>query len=193
MKNEIFIGSVEELEIWLTKHDVQFETWGFNQSKSIKNLFEELERGESKLTDNPALRVVDVVQVIIKQGGKVLVEKEQVLSDDRIRFRSLPPSEKLHGGETWQEAAIRCVEEELQLSSADVNVLTRQFVPISKKRKSDSYPGLDSNYNICIVEMAVPILPDEDFWTNEKCENGTGTVIGKHLWGWIDEDKLEIL
>lgn len=193
MNSEILFKSIAELKTWLTENNVPFTSWGVGQSKSIENLFEELERGESCLSANPPVREVNVVQLIIKQAGNVLVEKEQILADNRIRYRSLPPSEKIHGGESWQDAAVRCAEEELQLDGVDVHVKTRQCIPVNKERESDSYPGLRCVYNIYMVEVVVPTLPQTDFWTNENNDVGTDTIIGKHLWGWVPENSVEFL
>jgi len=190
---QIQMNSLADLERWLIKNQINYKYWGVGQSKTVENLFEEITKGESGLQNNPPVRVLSVVQVIIRQGNKVLVEKEQFLSDGRTRARSLPPSEKMHAGEGWRLGAIRCLEEELQINSVYTKILTEMCVARIKEGESVSYPGLRSSYHIFQVEALIPNLPDRDFFTNEKLDPQADHLVSKHKWGWVPFESLNVL
>ena len=52
----------------------------------------------TQLVDQPVLRVVQAVTVVIRQEDKILIETEQVFKDGRRRVRNQPPSEKMKLG-----------------------------------------------------------------------------------------------
>ncbi len=120
----------------------------------------------------------------------VLVEIKQELSDRRIRKRCLPPSEKMKPSESWQAAAIRCLDEELSLKPNQFTILSENCEPIIHERLSQSYPGLPSQYHVYSVNVQTNTLPDIEFWTDEKADPGNGAAIRRHLWGWIAYNKI---
>lgn len=191
MENDNKIDSIETLSNWLTTHHISYEMWGKHLTKSLEMLLEEVMNGECALLSPPAVRSLSVVQVLIRQNGNVLIEKEQLLCDERIRQRESPPSEKMLISESWHQAAIRCVVEELQISKEQVEVLSKHCDPIVKIRFSESYPGLKSQYKLFPVEVKLPPLPLVDFWTDEKSGEEGDHVIGKHKWGWEPWESLE--
>ncbi|KAG6517593.1 hypothetical protein ZIOFF_020989 [Zingiber officinale] len=112
-------------------------------TKSLSNLWLEINHGETNLELQPnsqddargekdgtftVLPVVNVAIVRIRNTrGEVLVESHQLLSDDTVRHRSRPLSEKMMPGEVVEEAAQRAVREELRkmwyiLHSVDAEV-----------------------------------------------------------------------
>lgn len=186
MKNLSVINNLKELITWLEKFDVQYQTWGQNLTKSVTNLFDEISSGDCRLIDSSPLRIVYVVQVLIFQYEKVLVEKEQVFCDDRIRARLVPPSEKMRTNENWREAAFRCIEEELQLPTKDVNIISTEIKPKIRYRISSSYPGLRSRYHIFQVVVSTKELHRNDFWTYEKNDTVKNHLVNKHKWGWVN-------
>ncbi len=185
------IHSLQDLVTWLSKNQIDYQNWGTLQSKTIDNLYEELIKGECRLLDDPPKRVLSVVQLLIQQGGKVLVEVEQILCDDRIRMRSSPPSEKMKIREDWRQGALRCLEEELQINRDRVRILTGECHAQIKERKSVSYPGLLSTYYIYPVAVETPSLPEGDFFTYEKSDPEADHLVSKHKWGWVPFESLE--
>ena len=97
-----------------------------------------------------------------------MIETAQELSDQRIRERNLPPSEKMKPDESWRFTTIRCVEEELGIKPDQIEFVTQSCTPIIRQRISQSYPGLSSQYQIYKVDVLINSLPDHDFWTEEK-------------------------
>jgi hypothetical protein len=190
MKNLTDINNLEELINWLEKFDIPYQAWGQDLTKTVTNLFDEIKSGDCKLLLNSPIRIVHVVQVLIFQYDKVLVEKEQVFSDNRIRARLVPPSEKMKANENWREAAFRCLEEELQLPSQEVNIISTEIKPKIRNRISFSYPGLKSRYHINQVVVSTIKLPPNDFWTYEKNDTVYHHLVNQHKWGWVNPNVI---
>lgn len=176
-------ASIDALERWLKEHKISYEGWGHNSSKSLLNLWQELEAGEVQLTDNPPLRVVDVVQLIIRQNDTILVEAEQEFFNGQRRYRNQPPSEKIKPGETIQKGAYRCLQEELGLTAERVVLQMESLKQHQTNTNSISYPGLPSQYNFHLLEAAVSGLPAEGFW-RENLTEGTVDPVKRHRWVW---------
>lgn len=177
------------LEVWLTRNGIDISTWGTGNSKTLTNLWNELIAGEIILHKYPPLRVVNVVQVIIRQNGCILVETEQVLRNGRKRRRNQPPAEKFKPGETYGDAAIRCLEEEIGINERLVTIFHNTHRQIKTYAHSFSYPGLPSLYNVNIVEANVQELPIADFWRDNQSFTD-GDPVKKHRWGWRNESIL---
>ncbi len=179
------IHSLEYLKSWLFENQIPIHAWGSDNAKSISQLFGELTKGECTLHTNPPLRILPVVQVIIRRDERLLVELEQELADFRKRKRCLPPSEKMKPGETWSCAAVRCLDEELSLKPHQFSIRSETCQPVIHERLSQSYPGLPSQYHVYTVEVSENVLPDANFWTDEKHSPGQKNAVRRHLWGWI--------
>ena len=81
----IRFSQVNDLRVWLAEH-VDLSTWGIGAAKSVDDLWSELETGESTLADSPFQRnLTGVVQLIILNRGRILIETRQSLIDGRIR------------------------------------------------------------------------------------------------------------
>ncbi|CAK7325320.1 unnamed protein product [Dovyalis caffra] len=173
-------------------------SWGTKPgTKNVHNLWLELSRGESMLSDTiPADRKLHcaVVRILNHKTNKILLESDQELSDGSIRSRSRPLSEKMKANEDVEGAALRAIKEELGPS------WVASFVPGAykmkkSKRESDSYPGLDTTYVVHTVHATVEGLPDEDFTTEEE-EYGDclglkkvadkAVHVKRHFWQWAD-------
>lgn len=176
-------SSVEELEHWLRAHEVDVTSWGTGGSKTVAVLWSELHHGESQLRSAPPRRLVAVVRVIIRRDDRVLLETAQQFDDGRCRFRGQPPSEKMRQGEPPEEAAVRCLAEELGVAAGDVWLAPGSMRRWEHERESLSYPGLVSCYYFYSVEASVPRLPDRPFSTRESAP-GPGEPVQRHFWEW---------
>ncbi len=180
------------LEAWLSEHNISYDGWGQNSSKNLDHLWQELEAGEVRLEDNPPLRVVDVVQVIIQQGKQILVEAEQEFFNGQRRFRNQPPSEKIKPGETVLDAARRCLLEELDVLPANVVINLENNQQHQTNTNSISYPGLPSQYNFHLLEAAVSDLPQDDFWRENKA-GGEIDPVKRHRWAWQPLSSIKLI
>ncbi len=184
--------SVENLRLWLLTLSFDLESWNRGQAKSVSQLFDEINNGESRIQLNPPLRVVNVVQVLVSRDGKYLLELEQELDDKRIRKRNIPPSEKMKPGEDCLDAARRCILEELQVLDRDIEILSDDCKVIYRYRNSRSYPGLRTKYCIYRVKVYLKNLPAEGFWTEEKTHHSGKEFIRRFYWGWGNLKKIKV-
>jgi ADP-ribose pyrophosphatase YjhB (NUDIX family) len=184
--------SIHALEAWLKKHGINCESWGKNSSKSLQNLWQELEAGEVQLREPPPLRVVEVVQIIIQRNNNILVEAEQEFLNGQRRFRNQPPSEKVKPGETIYEAACRCLKEELGVEEEAIKLDMKSHRQHQTNTNSISYPGLPSQYNFHLLEAAVSGLPEEDFWRENQTE-GTVDPVKRHRWVWQPRESIRFI
>jgi len=179
--------NIHQLESWLISKVVNIAQWGTGAAKSVQDLWNEIASGESQLEDNPPQRVVEVVDVIVRAGNRILMEGKQQFSDGRQRYRGIPLSEKIKPGESHVDAAIRGLKEELQVNSSDVKVLEASLQPQLILEESQSYPGLRTKYVVHKVEVEVDNLPGQDFWTYESQSNHDD-VVKRHQWHWVAKD-----
>ncbi|MBK8903602.1 MAG: NUDIX domain-containing protein [Anaerolineaceae bacterium] len=180
------------LEKWLSSNGIDVKAWGSDNSKSLDNLWQELQAGEVQLKQNPPLRLVEVVQIIIRRRETVLVEAEQEFFNGQRRYRNQPPSEKIKPGETVQVAASRCLQEELGLSLDAFTLRLETHREYQTNTNSISYPGLPSQYNFHIIEAAVSGLPTEDFW-RENESDGIIDPVKRHRWEWRPADSFPFI
>jgi hypothetical protein len=181
------IESVQQLETWLASKGINTSQWGTGAAKSLQDLWNEITSGDAQVEDEPPRRVLNIVDVNVHSGNKFLLEYEQQLSDGRMRYRGLPLSEKMKPGENPINAAIRGLQEELQVKSSNVKVLNADPQPRPIYRESRSFPGLQTEYRIYEVDVDVEQLPNEDFWTNET-QSDHESATKRHHWRWVDKD-----
>lgn len=179
----IHFATEEELERWLQDRSIDMSRWGQGAAKSVSNLWSELRQGESRLSDDPPLRSLEAVRVIVRRGDAILIEAHQVFATGRRRARGWPPSEKLQPGEHYVEAALRCLREELGVEDGRARVRPETYRQKVLEEMAQSYPGLRTRYTFHIVEAIVPGLPDRDFKTREQA-TGPGEPISVHYWEW---------
>jgi len=175
--------SKDQLQSWLTGVKIDTALWGEGNAKTVDHLWDEMVSGEARIQDSPPLRRVDVVQIIIRRGKQILLETKQELGNKQVRFRNQPPSEKIKAGESFMDAALRCVREELGVGETAVTFLSHTYSQIESETDSLSYPGLKTRYTFHMIEAEVERLPNEDFW----CDNtafGTGDPVKRHHWTW---------
>lgn len=174
---------INELIIWLNQHNIDTSLWGEGNAKSVINLWDEITSDEVTLLDDPPRRIVHVVQVVIRRERRVLLEAEQVMGNGSRRFRNQPPSEKFKPGESYRDAARRCLQEELGVASEAIYLLPDSHSPRTELLDSYSYPGLLTEYTFHLVEADVIGLPDEPFWRGNEAVL-TGDPVTRHLWEW---------
>jgi hypothetical protein len=180
----VAIDSLRTLRAWLAEHGIETDTWRQGEAKGVKNLWHELVVGESRLVDDPARRLVDIVQVIVHRERLKLVEVEQEFGDGRRRTRNLPPSDKIHPDEDYATAAVRCLREEVGIDEKDVTLVEGTYSRKQRMVDSRSYPGLPTRYTFHTVQALVKGLPDNDFWQENAAFDGQSDPIKRHRWAW---------
>jgi hypothetical protein len=128
-----------------------------------------------------------LVSVIIRAGQRMLVEEGQVLGENQYRYRGMPPTEKIKPGENPVEAAVRCLQEELDVNPDRVQILSWTAEPERTSQESPSYPGLATNYIRYKVEAKVKGLPRRPFSTTEAAHDD-GDPVKNHQWLWGPAD-----
>lgn len=176
-------ASAGDLRRWLRQQGVDLSVWGQGGHKSVEHLWEEIARGETQIQEKPPLRLVDVVQVVVRRGKQALVETEQELAGGGRRQRNRPPSEKMQPGESYLESALRCLREELDVERADVTLLHDTYRREQREGPSPSYPGLRTRYTFHQVEADVAGLPEGNFSTRERAGE-RGDPVETHHWTW---------
>jgi hypothetical protein len=181
----VVFTSITQLNAWLALKQIDTALWGSGGAKSVENLWSELMAGDSELQDDPPLRLVRLVNVLIRSGDKILIEVGQQFGQNQQRYRDTPPAEKMKPAETPPAAALRCLQEELQVLPDQV-----QLGAVSEREshlgESPSYPGLPTCYLIYEVEATVAGLPTSEFWTIEA-EHADGDPVKNHHWQWISK------
>ena len=175
----IEFGSYEELNRWLQRLP-EYEQWGVGKAKSSRDLWAELQAGETQLTACGRRRVRVVTGWIRRSTDdeRILLELSQELGDGRIRSRKRPMGEKIQGQETPLRTLYRGLEEELQLDASSIELLHREPYHHVEERTSNSYPGLSSIYDLYRYEILCRKLPEDDFTVVESCGSRSAT------WGW---------
>lgn len=177
-------GSPAELEQWLNEQGLDPGRW----HKSVAHLWAEIAAGESHLQAPPPLRLVEVVQIIIRRGQRQLIEVQQQFGDESTRQRLTPPAEKIKGGENFLVAAGRGLAEELGLAPNQYQLLPHTYHQKIVQSDSPSFAGLPTRYTIHLVEANAPTLPATDFYTNEGAADDP---VSKHFWAWKETNELE--
>jgi len=177
------LKNIRQLDQWLIAKGIDTAIWGTGAAKPVEDLWTEIVNGESRIEDDPPLRVVHVVNVIIRDGNRVLMEGVQEFDENRRRYRGAPLSEKMKPGEDYIGATLRGIEEELQVGPANVEITRSSPEPQFMLRESPSYPGLHTKYVVYTVEVKIENLPDHDFWTYEAQSNKSDRV-KRHQWQW---------
>ncbi|MDJ0752432.1 MAG: hypothetical protein QNJ45_02860 [Ardenticatenaceae bacterium] len=185
----VFPKTKQQLSQLLWSQGIDLTLWGKGAAKSVHNLWQELQTGDSRIQVYPLRRQVEVSSVIIRSGNHILIELEQTMNDNRVRQRHWPPSEKIQRNENPRHAAVRCLCEELGLSSDQFEISTAEPIIGVEERKSASYPGLTSFYKFYLFEATIQDLPATPFQTDEVL-NDRSDPIKTHLWSWKHPPRL---
>eukprot|EP01026_Neomeris_dumetosa_P034096 TRINITY_DN2738_c0_g1_i1.p1 TRINITY_DN2738_c0_g1~~TRINITY_DN2738_c0_g1_i1.p1 ORF type:complete len:227 (+),score=21.45 TRINITY_DN2738_c0_g1_i1:77-757(+) len=184
--------TTSQLESWLNSNGVDTQEWGTGPTKTVQELFEEVQLGETQLMlseEGNVQRFVRIAIVDIKNdAGQTLMEFKQVLPNGHERQRGLMLSEKLLRDEEWEVGAKRGIQEELSTAMTDpqnfLSYLT--FLPDSYRLKleekvSTSYGGLKSRYECNKVVANLTCIPQSgEFVTKEERPDGYLTT----HWRW---------
>lgn len=185
-------NTIQHLKDWLIAKGIDQSQWGTDGTKTVENLWAEIVAGETELQDDPPLRLIRVVNIIVRQGDKILIEGEQEFGDNQRRYRGVPPAEKMKPRESHIEAALRGLAEELQVQPAQVKILPSPPQPQPLIQESQSYPGLRTKYLIYTVEVNIDGLPAEDFSTLEGSPAGSHDPIKRHQWHWVAGEEVVV-
>lgn len=186
------LTSLQALHDWLIANEIDITTWGLLEgTKTVLHLWEEIVAGESVLQDEPPLRIVDAVEIIIRRGEQVLYEVAQEMEGGSSRPRCYPPSEKIKRGESYQEAALRGLYEELNIPPTAVTLLPATYQQRQRQIPSISYPGLNTLYQLHSLEAHVIGLPTGNFTTQEMAGNSHDPVT-RHHWAWLRPQEFPV-
>jgi hypothetical protein len=177
------LNNLRDLEEWLTLRGIDISSWGRGGAKTVIDLWYEVVSEEVELQDSPPMRIIQVAQAAIRKGDAVLVEAEQVLDDGQRRSRNLLPSEKMKPGESYTDAVLRCLKEELDIDREYVTIIADSYRQEQKKLLSPSYPGLLTQYTFHRVDVVAEGLPDGSFW-RDNVAYGEGDPVKQHYWVW---------
>jgi hypothetical protein len=169
---------------WLHRNHIDTTSWGRGGAKRVENLLGEILRGETVLYEDPPRRVVCVTQIWVQHGDFVLVEEYQTFEDGSTRQVNTLPSEKMQPDESPRQAALRCLNEELQIQPDEVKIVDDYITCREEEKPAFSYPGLHTRYTLYQVPTVINTVPDRPFSTVESNHHGSDPVVVHH-WTWI--------
>jgi hypothetical protein len=188
MDRIIDITSQAQLLELLCAYDVPTDRWGQAGAKSVFQLFEEIQAGESELhvtADGRLQRVVNVVNVVVEHAGLRLVEEEMQIKGGPVRRRQFPwVAEKMLSGERPADTARRALREELGIDDDRIefqSVLLRR-TPAS----SGAYPGLSCLF---VIRQMRCELPAEHFRREGYVERDAEKEV---LFGWRPRERASL-
>ena len=184
--NSLHFATPSQLASFLQAHQINLSPWGAGNAKSVADLWQELQVGDAQLQANPLHRIVHIVTVIIRRGDQQLFEIEQLLKDGRTRRRNLPPSEKMKANENYEQAARRCLQEELGVSAESIHIMPNTHSLKTETSESHSYPTLTATYHIHAIQAQIPSLPNEPFETHNAA-SAEGDPVVTQRWAWLKQ------
>lgn len=157
----------------LKEFSIDPEMWGKGKAKTLDHLVKEIVIGETTLDVTPdgnLVRVVHLSSVDLTYKDLKLVEEMQIFEDGRVRIRQLSATvtEKIMPGENPKEAALRGIQEELDIKNK-MKLKKRNYY--ERELDSPSYPGLRSLYKIQTFSSTIPqnaFLPEGYIEQNDQ-------------------------
>jgi hypothetical protein len=139
----------QRLAEWLTQVGIDTAKW--NESKTVGDLYRELEDGSCTLVHDARMgvqRVVTIVVLRIKNPGNTtfLVEVGSCGGDDEIKWDACMPAGKVKSGELPSDAARRILWSYLQIEDDDFDWISEEEHVHSNHRKGEAYQGLPTRY-----------------------------------------------
>jgi len=171
----------EDLLSALITHCVPIDRWGAEGTKTVDDLFGEVNRGESRFELQPdgpkntaLIRHVQVAAVVVyyRDGESLMMliegDREHVSGDVTRRELDTSISEKVMPGEVPMLAAQRAFREELGISDPPNLEAVKNFE--KDTARSSSYPGLMTRYE---MHVFVAHMPDHHFRSGGYAEHQT--------------------
>jgi hypothetical protein len=146
----------DDLKIYLTEHKVDLSQFGKGKAKTLKDISDELTKGESSLmvdSDGSIIRYVDVVLLKLKnaKNNKILIQTERVYEDgSKQSLKRLPATDK-RPDENLFFSAKHIVTRKLHVSDNHVAFSTTDVHCVEEEKQSLAYPGLRTVYRKRIV------------------------------------------
>ena len=184
--NSLHFANPSQLASFLQAHQINLSLWGAGNAKSVADLWQELQVGDALLQATPPQRIVHTVSIIIKQGDLQLIEVEQLLKDGRTRRRNRPPSEKMKATENYEQAALRCLHEELDVSAENIHIVPNTHQLKTETIEAHSYPTLNTTYHIHTIQAKISNLPSEPFETHNAA-SAEGDPVLIQRWAWLKQ------
>jgi len=149
------IGYGEEaLRAQLTKAGVDVSKFGNPGTKTLREFSAELVKGECTLLQDEkrgAMRVVDVVVLVVKRkGDQVLVQTEQIGADGKKMVLNRLPGAKRRPDENQFLSARRSIRRQLEIDENQVEFDVK-VKNIEEEKPSPGYPGLRTVYRKRII------------------------------------------
>lgn len=205
----IQIQSLDDLVRCLETHSIDREKWGSGEhctSKSVLDLWEEVQRGESTLQSSigELVRTTRVVRIHVTIAPpypawwhgtpRYLFNTAIQYTDRGTRVeRSTLVTEKLMQGEEVLHAVHRALHEELDLEGADnrgYTITNVETTPHTEDRVSTrSYPGIHTIYEL----FDATVVFENDWWRQRAEAESVCTSEGNriHEWEWRTADSIQ--
>jgi hypothetical protein len=187
-------ANVEELRDILENVGISTMDWGktmmvngkTKKTKPLSKLYDEIEKGETKLAkiNNKIKRVVDTVSVKIYDNPQKLYLLYEISQHDERKENDPSPNvrgnndmrEKMNEGENPRDAIKRGVAEELG-ENYSTNIRFFKGTPVmdidkvdSMEEDSNSYPGLPARYRWYREEAYIPNLTSDTLYPSQGKE-----------------------
>lgn len=163
----------------------------------LKKLYTEINAGDCYLefvssTADSLRRYVQVVQVVIHKGHKVLIETREREPDGGYKTINHPLSGKIRLDESLRAATKREICEELAIEANRIIAIICSSTPTSKEQPSPTFDNILTHYYSYVVHAFIRDLPSCEFSTTEKVNSHpeTGYI---HEWTWVDRKDINLL
>lgn len=177
--------NVDELILLLNEFHIDYSKW----LKPVTTLFDELQHDDCYLAivDGQLKRFVDVMKVKCYYKNNILMEQKQVFTDGTVRSRNhYHVAEKIQKGESLLDAAVRALDEELQLKM-DKNLFVhhKELDTVDSANASPSYVGLTSVYSTYNFNIKL----NDDQYNPDGYQEVQTSKTTYFVWTTINEEK----
>jgi len=150
--------SEEDLEVFLRTSNVDIAKFGQDGAKSLKELSEELVKGESQLIRKPDGSVIRLVDVVIlrveRSNGDVIVAVSETTPSCSTPLERLP-AVKRRSDENPFLAAKRVLGKVLKISENLVQMDYSGALLVEEELSSKAYAGLPTTYRRLLIPATV--------------------------------------